>query len=124
MVTYPEHLKNILEKILISYNILKEIKDKPGDIEVIMRELLKINGFVKVILNNIEEEKIQSSDFKPLKSKLKHYLENYYFEQEIETMSTLYENDVNRIKNMRLKILESLEDKKMIDSVGELFTKL
>jgi flagellar biosynthesis chaperone FliJ len=124
MVTHNEHLKNILSHVLVSYNNLKEIKDKPGDLEIIRKELLKINGFIKVMTNNIDSKNIQSSDFKSLQSKFRDYLENYLFEKEIETMTPLYSNDLHRVKNMRLKILESLEDKKMMDNVGELFKKI
>jgi len=124
MITHNEHLKNILLHVLDSYNNLKEIKDNPGDLEIIRKELLKINGFIKVMTNNIDSGNIQSSNFKPLKSKFQHYLENYFFEKEIETMAPLYSNDLHRVKNMRLKILESLEDKKMMDDVGELFEKI
>ena len=124
MITHNEHLKNILSHVLVSYNNLKEIKDKPGDLEIIKKELLKINGFIKVMTNNMNSKNIQSSDFESLKSKFKHYLENYLFEKEIETMAPLYSNDLHRVKNMRLKILESLEDKKMMESVGELFEKI
>ena len=35
MVTYVEHLKNILNHILDSYQILNEIEDKPGDLSKI-----------------------------------------------------------------------------------------
>ena len=45
-------------------------------------------------------------------------------EKEIETMAPLYSNDLKRVKNMRLKILEALEDKKMMDEVKELIEKL
>lgn len=124
MVSYHDYLKSILIQILESYTLLQEIKDKPGDIDLIMKELLKINGFTKVILNKIDDKNIQSSDFKGVKSKMRNYIENYYFEQEIETMSTLYSNDVGRVKNMRLKILESLDDKKMIEDIRELSEKL
>lgn len=124
MVSYHDYLKSILTQILESYTHLQEIKDKPGDIDLIMKELLKINGFTKVILNKIDDKNIQSSDFKGVKSKMRNYIENYYFEQEIETMSTLYSNDVGRVKNMRLKILEALDDKKMIEDIRELSEKL
>ena len=86
--------------------------------------MLKINGFLKVSANNIDEYKITISDFKNLKSKFNHYLENYFFEKEIETMAPLYSDDVCRIKNMRIKIIEALEDKKMIQSVRDLTDKL
>ena len=124
MVTYNEYLKNILTQMLDSYNILKEIKDDPGDLDNIKKEMLKINGFIKVVLKKIDTDKITSSDFKIIKPKFQHYLETYYFEKEIETMSPLYSNDVSRVKNMRLKILEALEDRKMIDGIKELIEKI
>ena len=124
MVTYNEYLKKILTQVLESYNILKEIKDNPGDLDIIKKELLKINGFVKVVVNKIDSDKITSSDFKILKSKFRHYLDNYFFVKEIETMAPLYSDDVNRVKNMRIKILEALEDRKMMDEVGELIEKI
>jgi len=124
MVTYNEYLKNILKQILDSYNILKEIKDKPEDLDNIKKEMLKINGFLKVVLKKIDTDKIVSSNFRIVKSKFQHYLDNYYFEKEIETMAPLYSNDLSRVKNMRLKILEALEDRKMMDDVEELIEKI
>ena len=124
MVTYNEHLKKILSQTLESYNILREIQDKPGDLDNIKKEMLKINGFLKVATNNIDEYKISHSDFKKLKSKFSNYLENYFFEKEIETMAPLYSNDTHRVKNMRFKIIEALEDKKMIDDIGDLIEKI
>ena len=124
MVTYNEYLKKILSQILDSHNTLKEIQDKPGDLERINKIMLKTNGFIKVVVNNIDEKKIPQSDFKPLQVKLGHYLESYFFEKEIETMAPLYSDDMHRVKNMRLKIIEALEDKKMIESVGDLIEKL
>jgi len=124
MVTYNEYLKNIFEQILDSYNILKEINDKKEDLNNIKLEMLKINGFVKVVLRKIDSDKISSSNFKMIKSKFQHYLDNYYFEKEIETMAPLYSNDLSRVKNMRLKILEALEDKKMMESIDELIEKI
>ncbi|QMU55582.1 MAG: hypothetical protein GKS07_10525 [Nitrosopumilus sp.] len=124
MVSYNEYLKKILSQILDSYRILGEIQDKPGDLKRINKEMLKTNGFIKVVVNNIDEKKIPQSDFKPLQIKLGHYLENYFFEKEIETMAPLYSDDMHRVKNMRLKIIEALEDKKMIESVEDLVEKL
>jgi len=124
MVTYSEYLKNILKQILDSYTILKEIENKPEDLDNIKKEMLKINGFLKVVLKKIDTDKIVSSNFKIVKSKFQHYLDSYYFEKEIETMAPLYSDDLNRVKNMRLKILEALEDRKMMDEVEELIEKL
>ncbi|MEK6831136.1 MAG: hypothetical protein AABY17_00070, partial [Thermoproteota archaeon] len=72
----------------------------------------------------IDTEKFQSADFSDLKSKFEYYLKNYSFEKEIETMAILYSEDSNRLKNMRLKILESLEDKKLMDNIEYIIEKL
>ena len=124
MVTYVEYLKSILNHIINSYHVLENIEDKPGDLLKIQKEMLKINGFVKVVSNKIDLEKIPLSDFKITKKKFSDYLETYSFEKEIETMAPLYSNDVNRIKNMRMKILESLKNKNMINNVKELLDNL
>lgn len=124
MVTYSEYLKNILLQIQTSHLNLNEIKDKPGDLDLINKEMLKINGMIKVILTKIDPETILNSDFPSLKSKLQNYMENYFFEKEIETMAPLYSNDVSRVKNMRLKIIEALNDKKMMDAIEDLIEKL
>ena len=124
MVTYAEYLKKILNHIVDSYHILETIEDKPGDLAKIEKQMLKINGFIKVISNKIDPDKISVSDFKIIKKKFLEYLENYSFEKEIVTMTPLYSNDVSRIKNMRLKILEALKNKNMIGNVKELLNKL
>ena len=124
VVTYIEHLKNILSHILDSYQILTEIEDKPGDLAKIEKEMLKINGFIKVVSNKIDIDKIPRSDFGIVKTKFAQYLENYSFEKEIKTMSSLYSNDMSRVKNIRLKILEALKNKHMIDDVKELMENI
>ena len=124
VVTYVEYLKKILNHIVDSYDILETIEDKPGDLAKIEKQMLKINGFIKVISNKIDSDKIPVSNFKIIKKNFLEYLENYSFEKEILTMTPLYSNDVSRIKNMRLKILEALKNKNMIDNVKELLDKL
>ena len=124
VVTYVEYLKKILNHIVDSYHILETIEDKPGDLAKIEKQMLKINGFIKVISNKIDPDKITTSNFKIIQKKFLEYLENYSFEKEIVTMTPLYSNDVSRIKNMRLKILEALKNKNMIDNVKELLDKL
>ena len=124
VVTYVEYLKKILNHIVDSYYILETMEDKPGDLAKIEKQMLKINGFIKVISNKIDPDKIPTSNFKIIQKKFLEYLENYSFEKEIVTMTPLYSNDISRIKNMRLKILEALKNKNMIDNVKELLDKL
>ncbi|MGB1691020.1 MAG: hypothetical protein ACPHC0_06260 [Nitrosopumilus sp.] len=124
MVTYVEYLKSILNHIVDSYNILEAIEDKPGDLKKIEKEILKINGFMKVVSNKIEIDKIPLADFQITKKKFADYLITYSFEKEIQTMAPLYSNDVSRVKNMRLKILESLKNNNVITNVKELLEDL
>ncbi len=124
MVTYYDYLKGILKKVQIAYNTLEKLEDKPGDLETIKKEILKIKGFFQVFISKTDNENNQLSDFSDLKSKFEYYLDTYSFEKEIETMAPLYANDSNRLKNMRLKIIESLSDKKLMDDIEYMLDKL
>ena len=124
MISNNDYAKKILQQILDSHNVIQNLTDKSGDLDIIKKELLKINGFFMVLVKKLVIENFQSSDLLELKSKVKNYLENYYFVQEIDTMSTLYSDDSDRLKNMRLKIIEAFQDKKLIDKIEELIEKL
>ncbi|QUC65413.1 hypothetical protein NsoK4_03990 [Nitrosopumilus sp. K4] len=124
MVTWKEYLASILQKILDSYSVLQSLNDKPGDLAIIEKELLKINGFFNVLVTKLDSENYDSKNLETLKSKLNYYLESYYFEKEIQTMTPLYSEDTNRIKNIRLKILESLQDKKLITNIETIIEDL
>ncbi|MBA0908444.1 MAG: hypothetical protein H0Z55_03580 [Nitrosarchaeum sp.] len=117
MVTFNEHLKSILEKILISHDMLAKLEDNFGDLDIIKKQLFKINGFFQVILDKFDTLESPSSDFLDLKSKIEFNLENYSFEKELETMSELYSEDSKRLKNIRLKILESLESNQLMEKI-------
>ena len=121
MVSFDEYIKGVLKKVLDSYQILLELEDKPGDLKIIKNELLKINGFLRVIIKKINSSNIQSDSFVKLSKRSKYYLESYDFEREIDTMSNLYSTDPNRLKNIRLKIIESLQDKKLIETIENIF---
>ena len=124
MVTYDEYLKKILKQIIDSYNHLNQLKDKPGDLDVIKVELLKISGFFQVLTNKVEQKNYSHIDLLGLQSKMQNFLENYYFERELEIMAPLYGNDPNRLKNIRIKILEGLNDKKLMDMIDNTYKKL
>jgi hypothetical protein len=124
MISNNEYVKKVLRQILDSYNAIQNLQDKSGDLDIIKKELLKTNGFFMVLLKKLGTENFQSSELLELKSKIKNYAENYYFIQEIDTMSPLYSDDLDRLKNMRLKILEAFQDKKLIDKIEELIEKL
>jgi hypothetical protein len=124
MISNNDYVKKVLGQIMVSYALVQNLKDKSGDLDIIKKELLKINGFFMVLVKKIGTDNFQSRDLLELKTKVKNYLENYYFVQEIDTMTTLYSDDSDRIKNMRLKIIEAFQDKKLIGKIEELIEKL
>jgi len=121
MVSFDEYVKGILKQVLDSYQILLELEDKPGALKIIKNELLKINGFLRVIVKKINSSNIQSDSFVNLSKRSKYYLESYEFKREIDTISNLYSTDPNRLKNIRLKIIEPLQDKKLIETIETIF---
>ncbi len=118
MVTFEEHIGRILKQILESFQKLENLNDKPGELEIIKIESLKINGFFKVIIKKLESSQINSDNYVKLSKRIKYYLNNYEFDREIEMISNLYSNDPNRLKNIRLKIIESLQDKQLMELVA------
>ncbi len=117
MATIDEYLQGILKQILESYRHILDLKDKSGDLEIIKTEILRINGFFKVIIKKIETSQIQSDTYVKLLKQTKHFISNYEFEREIETMSILYSDDADRLKNIRLKIIESLQNNKLMETI-------
>jgi len=121
MLSFDEYIRGVLKQILDSYQILLELEDKSGDLKIITNELLKINGFLRVIVKKINSSNIQTDSFVNLSKRSKYYLESYEFKREIDTISNLYSTDPNRLKNIRLKIIESLQDKKLIEIIENIF---
>lgn len=119
-----DYAKKVLQQIWDSYQTLQNLKDKPGDLDIVKKEILKINGFFNVMVKKLEPNNFQSRDLLELKPKIQNFLNNYYFVQEIDTMSPLYSDDKDRLKNIRLKIIEALKDKRLIDKIEELLQEL
>ena len=124
MTSFDDYLRGILEQILESNQILNDLQDKLGDLDIIKKEISKINGLITVVINKLKASDNSSDDFVSLLSAGEYYLENYDFTREIETMSKLYSNDSNRLKNIRYTILDSLQDKKLMEKIETLSRKL
>jgi len=120
MIDFENYLKGVLSQVIDSYKIIEQLKDKPSDLEIISRELAKINGLLNVIVNKLESNTDNSDKYVKLSTKAKFYLENYSFDREIETMSKLYSEDSNRLRNIRTTILDSLHDKKLLENIESL----
>ena len=110
-----EYLKGILGQILDSYKILAELNDNPNDLDIIKKEIAKIRGLLQVIHNKLNSEKYQSDHLVTLRKLSMYYIETYDYSREVEYLAQIYDEDPNRIKNLRILILNSLNDKRMIE---------
>lgn len=120
MADFDNYLKGLLTQIKYSVKIIEKLKDKPGDLEIIKKELAKINGLFQVIVNKLEQVDNSSDKYVNLSITSKYYLENYSFEREIETMAKLYADDTFRLRNIRRSILAALYDKKLLEKVDSI----
>ena len=121
---FNEYLKGILRQILDSYEKLRELDDKPNDLQILKQELSKIIGLFLVIKNKLEVKKNQSDSFVVLYKLSSYYIETFDFSREIDMLSQVYYQDSNRLKNLRILILDSLNDKKLIEKIKFILSKL
>ena len=124
MADIDDYLKGILSQILASHKILTELEDKPDDLSIIKKELSKIRGLLQVIHNKLDEKKYQADRLVTLSKLSGYYIDTYDFTREIEILSQVYFNDPNRLKNLRVIIINSLNDKKMIQKLQDILIKL
>jgi hypothetical protein len=121
---FNEYLKGILRQILDSYEKLRELDDKPNDLQILKQELSKIIGLFLVIKNKLGVKKNQSDSFVVLYKLSSYYIETFDFSREIDMLSQVYYQDSNRLKNLRILILDSLNDKKLIEKIKFILSKL
>ena len=124
MVTKDEYVKGILEQILLAHGTISSIKDGPGTLDLLKKEWLKIHGLLLALLHKLESFEKKSDLFLDLHSSTEFYIQNYDFRREIDTMAPLYSDDVDRLKNIRMKVLESFQDKRFINKIESIIIKL
>lgn len=124
LVTVNEYLKDMLSQITLSTKTLSELKDNPGDLVVIKKEILKITGIMRVLTSRINTYKVKDESFVDVAKTMNYFLNSYYFEREIDIMSSLYSQDRDRIKNIRYKILDALNDRKLIEKIEFLIREI
>ena len=117
MATIDEYLKGLLEQILASYRILTELNDAPSDLQIIKKELAKISGLLQVIRNKLNDKKYQSDHLVTLYKLSDYYIQTYDFTREIDMIAQIYYKDPNRLKNLRVLIINSLNDRKLIEKL-------
>ena len=124
MANIDEYLKGILGQILTSYKVLSSLNDEPKDLAIIKKELSKIRGLLLVLSNKLDNKKYQSDHLVSLYKLSTYYVTAYDFAWEIEKLSQIYYNDSNRLKNLRLLIINSLNDKNLVEKLETILIKL
>jgi len=124
LVTIDEYLKEILGQILASYKTLTELNDNPNDLEIIKKELSKINGLLQVMRSKLDGKKYQTDHLVALYKLAVYYIDTYDFTREIEILGQVYYKDSDRLKNLRLLIIDSLNDKKLIEKLQTILIEL
>lgn len=117
MVTYDEYMRGVLEQVDDAYTLLQNLKDKPGDLEIIKRELAKLTGLLQALTNKFKTNPAEFADYGHLTLPIRHYLDSYDFFRELDTMEPLYSDDSMRLKNVRLVILDALDEKNLIGHI-------
>ena len=124
MVDFNEYLKGILQQISASYKILTELNDEPNDLHIMKREISKIIGLFLVTKNKLSEKKNQSDSFVTIYKLFSYYIETYDFSREIDVLAQIYYKDSDRLKNLRMLIIDSLNDKHLIEKLQKLLNVL
>ena len=119
-----EYLKGVLRQILDSHKILIELDGSQNDLNIIKKETAKIKGLLQVINNKLDAKKYQSDHLVTLRKLSRYYIDTYDYSREIDYLAQIYGEDPNRIKNLRTLIINSLNDKKMIEKFQSMFNEL
>ena len=124
MIDFNEYLKGILQQISASYKILTELNDEPNDLHIMKQEISKIIGLFLVTKNKLSEKKNQSDSFVTIYKLFSYYIETYDFSREIDVLTQIYYKDSDRLKNLRMLIIDSLNDKHLIEKLQKILNEL
>ena len=124
LMNIDEYLRGILRQVLDSYEILTELNDSNDDLNTIKKELSKIRGLLQVMHSKLGEKKYQSDHLVTIYKLSTYYIDTYDFTREIDVLSQVYYKDSSRLKNLRLLIISSLNDKKLIEKFQTILARL
>ena len=116
MVTF-EYFKGVLQQVDDSYAVLSGLKDRSGDLEIMRRELAKINGLFVALAKKLDANKQELAEYSHILSPIRKYLDGHEFFREMDTMSMLYSDDSMRLRNLRLSILDSISENNLLEHI-------
>tara|TARA_B100001750_G_scaffold190497_1_gene160659 strand:+ start:338 stop:712 length:375 start_codon:yes stop_codon:yes gene_type:complete len=119
-----EYFKGILNQILDSYAIIENLDNSPNDLHVLQIEVSKMMGLFKIISRKLNKNNDLPQEFSKLHKIVEEYLENYDFSREIDLLLKTFSEDQSRVKNIRMSISKSLNDKELIEKIYNMSKKL
>jgi len=119
-----EYFKGILNQILDSYAIIENLDNSPNDLHVLQIEVSKMMGLFKIISRKLNKNNDLPQEFSKLHKIVQEYLENYDFSREIDLLLKTFSEDQSRVKNIRMSISKSLNDKELIEKIYNMSKKL
>tara|TARA_B110000014_G_scaffold256535_1_gene239745 strand:+ start:872 stop:1246 length:375 start_codon:yes stop_codon:yes gene_type:complete len=119
-----EYFKGILNQVLDSYAIIENLDNSPNDLYVLQIELSKVMGLFKIISRKLSKNNDLPQEFSKLHKIIGEYLENYDFTREIDLLLKTFSEDQSRVKNIRISISKSLNDKELIEKIYNMSKKL
>lgn len=124
MVTYDQYLTGVAGQVLDSHESLRAMSDGPGALEALGREDARIAALFGAIVSKVDAEREPGKLHSELAAAAGRYLERYSFAREISTASALYSDDPARARNIRLKMIESLEDGGLSRKIGHILEEM
>tara|TARA_B100000029_G_scaffold300102_1_gene293054 strand:+ start:1264 stop:1638 length:375 start_codon:yes stop_codon:yes gene_type:complete len=119
-----EYFKGILNQILDSYAIIETLGNSPDDLHVLQIETSKIMGLFKIVFRKLNNTDDIPHEVSKLYKIIGDYLENYDFSREINLLLKTFSEDQYRVKNIKMSILKSLNDKDLIEKIYNASKKL
>ena len=119
-----EYFKGILNQILDSYAIIENLDNSPNDLHVLQIEVSKMMGLFKIISRKLNKNNDLPQEFSKLHKIVQEYLENYDFSREIDLLLKTFSEDQSRVKNIRMSISKSMNDKELIEKIYNMSKKL
>ena len=77
-----------------------------------------------VLYTKLDNKKYQSDRLVTLHKLSASYIDTYDFTREIEILAQIYYKDSSRLKNLRLLIINSLNDKRLIEKFQTILNEL
>ena len=77
-----------------------------------------------ILYTKLDNKKYQSDRLVTLHKLSASYIDTYDFTREIEILAQIYYKDSSRLKNLRLLIINSLNDKRLIEKFQTILNEL